>query len=398
MTGLLELEDAQSRLLHLAPVAPVKNLAVANCLNHYLAEPLLAMRTQPAADLSVMDGYAVGDCDGGNYRLIGASAAGRCFQGQLAAGDAVRISTGAVVPAGARSVWPQEICSTKDGIVKLSEEAPFPADSFIRRAGSDFQRNDCLLGAGQWIGPAVVALAIMAGWRTLPVRREPNIAIVQTGDELTAGSRGTGQHHSPACNGQMVAGMLHALPCHVRLLPIAPDRIDALVRTFSQCSDAEVIVTIGGASVGDHDLVRQALTEWGAVHEFWGIAIKPGRPLLVAQRGSQIVLGLPGNPASAFVTAFLFLLPLVRHMLGAANPLPAIAELPLGCNLPPGGTRREFLRAQFEGGLLQLAGSQHSSAIHSLAYATHLIDRPASAPPAPPNSVIRCFPLFQGLA
>jgi molybdopterin molybdotransferase len=398
VTDLLELEDAQSRLLRLALVGSVEHRSVVECLNYYLAEPVFAGRTQPAADLSVMDGYAVGAGMQGTFRLVGSSAAGRPFRRQLAADEAVRIATGAVVPSGTRSVWPQEICHVDGRSVTLCDEAPNPPNSFIRYAGSDFQLGDCLLEAGEWIGPAAIALAIMASRSTLPVHRKPRIAVMQTGDELVDGSQNLEHYQIPACNGTMVGAMLGALPCSVRLLATVPDRLDALVQSFSSCEDAEVIVTIGGASVGDHDLVREALMRWGAVPEFWRVAIKPGKPLLVAKRGPQIVLGLPGNPASAFVTAFLFLLPLVRHMLGAAYPLPILMQLPLGCDLPAGGSRREFLRARLQNGFLQLAGSQHSSAVRGLAQATHLIDRPSFGPPATIGSTVRCYSLLHGIA
>lgn len=398
MIDLLELEDAQTRLLRLAPPALIENHAVSECLNHYLAEPLFAARTQPATALSGMDGYAVGADTRNDFRLVGVSAAGRPYCKLLAADEAVRISTGAVVPTGTRSVWPQEICTADGSVITLCDRTLTPSDSFIRHAGSDFQRHDRLLEAGDRIGPGAIALAIMAGRSTLPIHRKPTIAIVQAGDELVNEQHDLALYQVPACNGAMVSAMLHTLPCSVRLLPISPDMLDALVQTLSACDDADVIVTIGGASVGDHDLVREALTQWGAVHEFWRVAIKPGKPLLVAKRGAQVVLGLPGNPASAFVTAFLFLLPLIRRMLGAANPFPSPMQLPLSCDLPAGGSRREFLRARIEDGALQLAGSQHSSAVHALARTTHLIDRASSASCVKAGSMVKCYSLSHGIA
>ena len=328
------------------------------------------------------------------FRLVGTSAAGHPFDRQLAADEAIRVSTGAVVPAGTKGVWPQEICAAGGAVVRLLDSALSPSDTFVRCAGSDFVCHDQLLEAGELIGPAAIALAIMAGQGVLSIRRKPNIAIVQTGDELVGDLGSLERHQVPACNGAMVAAMLATVPSTVRLPPIARDRLETLVQTFSRCDDADIIVTIGGASVGDHDLVREALTRWGAVHEFWRVAIKPGKPLLVATRGSQVVLGLPGNPASAFVTAFLFLLPLVRQMTGANDPLPHPVELPLGCDLPVGGSRREFLRARLDKDALRLAGSQHSSAVRALAHSTHLIDRSASAPAAKTGSIVKCYPLL----
>jgi molybdopterin molybdotransferase len=259
---------------------------------------------------------------------------------------------------------------------------------------SDFENRSHLLGAGCRIAPAAVALALLSGHARLAVRRKPRIAIVQTGDELVDPQAQCEEHQLVASNGPMIAAMLTGVPCTTHLPAVAPDALTPLLQSLDACSGADVIVTIGGASVGDHDLVRKALMRWGASHEFWGVAVKPGKPLLVATRGSQIVLGLPGNPVSAFVTAFLFLLPLLRHMLGASEPMPSFMHLPTGCSLPDGGTRREFLRARLERGVLQLSGTQHSNMVHGLAHSTHLIDRASGAPALAQGSMVRCYSLF----
>ena len=390
---MLSLQEAQSRLLVMCVAADAEQRAVDECAGYYLTEPLLAKRTQPMADMSAMDGFAVCGASQIRFRIAGESAAGHPFARPLVQGEAVRISTGAVIPGGASSIWPGEICEEAGDAVILKGEAPAPPDRFIRPAGSDFQAGDRLLQQGQRIGPATIALALTAGHSTLPVRRRVRVAILETGDELASGQAVTGAHHTPACNGAMVAAMLRALPCAVRVLPVVPDRPYTLRDALETCSHEDVVVTIGGASVGRHDLVAQTLDDWGADLAYWRVAMKPGKPLLVARRGRQLVLGLPGNPASAFVTAFLFLLPAVRGLLGAADPLPAPLHLPLGFACPAGGSRCEFLRARIGDGQLFLSGGQQSGLVHSLALAEYLIEREAGAPLNFSGDMVKCYAL-----
>jgi molybdopterin molybdotransferase len=194
----------------------------------------------------------------------------------------------------------------------------------------------------------------------------------------------------------MIAAMLSALPCRVtRAGPVA-DTIEDLLDAFDRADDADLIVTTGGASVGDHDLIRPALERWGASLDFWRVAIKPGKPLLVARRGAQIILGLPGNPVSSHVTALLFLLPLVRTMGGAALPLPIRRELTLGAPLAPGGSRREFLRGVWQGDSVETLAKQDSGGLAALAAANVLIDRPARADALPAGAKVPVILLENG--
>jgi molybdopterin molybdotransferase len=198
----------------------------------------------------------------------------------------------------------------------------------------------------------------------------------------------------------MIAAMLAPLGCEVTRLGPVPDRREALAAALAEAEGADILVTSGGASVGDHDLVKPALADWGAETAFWRVAIKPGKPLLVATRGNgaraQVIIGLPGNPVSSFVTAFLFALPLVRAAMGDPEPLPGAVTLAAGEALPGVGPRREFLRAVRRGGDVVLAGSQDSSALSALAAADCLIDRPAHAAPVPPGEPVPVFLLRNG--
>jgi molybdopterin molybdotransferase len=401
----LALEEAQARLLALAGVLPIERVDVESALGHFLAEPLAARRTQPPADLSAMDGYAVTGGDlAGPWHIVGESAAGHPWSGKLRAGEAVRISTGAAVPREAGAVILQEDLRKDGQVIVLTGTPPQPESRHIRPCGMDFRQGGIILGAGTRIGPAQAALAIAAGHRHIAVRRRPRLAVIDSGDELAADAEACGPHQIPASNGAMLAAMAAGLPCVInRIGPVADD-MDALARALDAASPVDVIVTSGGASVGDHDLVRPALEAWGAKIDFWRIAIKPGKPLLVATRDTasagpprrQIILGLPGNPVSSHVTAYLFMLPLLRGLLGAAEPLPRRIRARLAEPLHPAGGRREFLRAHWDGADITPHAVQDSGALASLAASNALIDRAAGAPATPAGEWVDAYLLAGG--
>jgi molybdopterin molybdotransferase len=385
MSALLPVEEAQARLLALAPLTGTLELALAQGTGpHYLAQDLIARRSQPDADLSAMDGYAI--CGQGPWQRVGESHAGAPFVGALAPGQCVRISTGALVPKGGESILIQENAVIEGTMVTLAAgtQAP-PAGRHIRRAAFDFAKGETVLRRGTRLGPGAVALAIAAGYGSAPVFRPPSVALLDSGDELVPPGQPTASHQIPASNGAMLAWLLAPEIGGITafLGPVADDRA-ALAAALARAEACDILITSGGASVGDHDLIREALTDWGAEIAFWKVALKPGKPLMVATRqheqGRQVILGLPGNPVSSFVTAFLFALPLVRAAMGAADPLPRPVMMIAGEPLPPTGDRREFLRARREGAMVRLAGSQDSSALLTLAQSDCLIDRPALSP------------------
>lgn len=379
-TPPLPLAEAQARLLALVPSLPVEQRPVAQCLGHYLAAPLLARRTQPAAPLSAMDGYALRSADlPGPWDVIGESAAGHPYAGIIGKGEAIRISTGAVIPAGADMVLLQEDTGRQGNALHLTGEPPAPPGRHIRPAGMDFTAETVLIEAGTRIGPAQIALAIAAGHSQLPVRRTLKLTVIDSGDELVMPGQLPELHQLPASNGPMLCAMAAALPVHITHTGPVADSLTDLAAAFDAAHDADVIVTSGGASVGDHDLIRPALEAIGATIDFWRVGIKPGKPLLIATRGSQIIIGLPGNPASAFVTAFLFMLPLLRAMLGAARPLPLSIPARLAGPMPKGGSRMEFLRAEWDGAIVSLDPLQDSGALSPLSRANALVIREAWA-------------------
>jgi molybdopterin molybdotransferase len=236
-----------------------------------------------------------------------------------------------------------------------------------------------------------LALAISSGHATLGVGRLPSVVVLDSGDELSADPANCAPHQIPASNGAMLAAMAAPYASSVRRIGPVPDDLDAMLTALQEAEGADVLVTSGGASVGDHDLVRPALEHWGATLDFWRVAMRPGKPVLVARRAPQWVLGLPGNPVSSYVTAFLFLLPLLRALAGADEALPTPIEARLEGTLPPTGERQEFARAWFSGQTVRPLNEQDSSALGTLAAANALIDRTAHAPAVISGGVVSCF-------
>jgi molybdopterin molybdotransferase len=395
VTPPLPLDEAQRRLLALALPLGSEAVPAEQAIGRYLAAEVIARRTQPAADLSAMDGYAV--AGGGPWQVVGESAAGRPFSGTLAPGQATRISTGALMPAGSEAVLLQEEADREGE--RLSESAGSAASPrHIRRRGFDFAAGDTLLARGVRIGPAQLGLALAAGHagQMLEVGRLPRLAVIDSGDELVTSAAQWDDHRLPASNGAMVSAMARPLASAVERFGPVPDRLDALAEALRRADGADVVVTTGGASVGDHDLVRPALEAWGATIDFWRVAMRPGKPILLARRGEQWILGLPGNPVSSYVTAFLFLLPLVRRLAGATDCLPRTLRARTRVALPAGGQRLELVRARLEGGAVEPLGEQDSSALRALATANALIVRPIGSPEAAPGDDVMVLLLENG--
>ncbi len=378
---MIGVDEAQARLLALACPLPAIDMPVSQSVGHYLAEDVVAKRTQPAADLSAMDGYAIRFADlPGPWRIIGESAAGRPFGGRLDAGEAVRIFTGAHVPTGADSMLIQEEACRSGDALTLTGEGPQASGAHIRRKGGDFSEGDRLLAAGTRLNAGAIAAAIMAGYGALAVGGRPKVSIIGSGDELLPPGERCDAAHIPSSNNVMLGAMLDGLPCDADDQGIVADNLTDLEAMFRACSGSDIIVTSGGASVGDHDLVQQALRNVGAEIDFWKVAMRPGKPVMAGRFGAAIVLGLPGNPTSAFVTACLFLLPLVRHLAGSKSPLPGVSTALLGADLPAGSERTDYLRAHVENGVISIFNRQDSGMLAPLSGASALLINPASTP------------------
>jgi molybdopterin molybdotransferase len=382
MSGLLPVEEAQARLLALRTPLASENIPFPESLGRYLSNDVVASRDQPAAALSAMDGYAIrfGDLPG-PWSVIGETAAGTAPDRSVGPREAMRIFTGAMLPAGADTVIVQEDVARKGDGLTLTGDGPGSRGRHIRMRAADFAAGDCLLPAGTRLTPGAIAAAAMSGAGQLGVGGRPRVAILTTGDELVQPGHPLAPGQIPDSNGAMLAAMLAGevaeaiLPHHIR------DDHAILAKFLKELARRhDVIVTVGGASVGDHDHVRGALEDAGGQLDFWKIAMRPGKPLIAGTIGDAVLLGLPGNPSSAFVTATLFLLPLVRHLAGARDPLPQVHRAPLAAPLAEGGTRRDYLRARLEGGRLTPLFGQESGLTLPLASANALLIRDIGVP------------------
>lgn len=397
MKPALSLEEAQERVIALAQPMPSIDVSLNQALGRYLAADLKSNRTQPSANLSAMDGYAIGADrpDSDTWTLVGESRAGAPFDGAIKAGETIRISTGAHVPEGADRILIQENVERMAERIRLTSDYP-DAMRHIRQRGFDFAQGDHLIAKGTQINAAHIALAASAGHSTLQIAQPPKVAILDSGDELVADPASATEHQLPASNGVMLEAMLTPLGCEtVRLGPVGDDA-GALAEALKGAEEADVLITTGGASVGDHDLMKPALEAWGASIDFWRVAMKPGKPIMVATRGSQVIFGLPGNPVSAYVTAFLFALPLIRASMGSAEPITRAFGAIAGEDMPAIGPRREFVRAVWDGESATAVGSQDSSALAALSRANCLIDRPARSPALVAGDGVSVLPLSCG--
>lgn len=391
--ALLSLAEAQQRVLDGAAALGVEEIAVAAAAHRVLARDLDARRTQPPTDVSAMDGYAVRAADAASpsgLRIIGESAAGHPFDGVLQPGSAVRIFTGAVVPEGADCVVLQEDCVVDQTTRLVQPPSRVELGQHIRRKGSDFAVGRMMLQAGQRLSPRDIALAAAMNHAALPVFRKPRVTLISTGDELVLPGRATEDRHIVSSNALCLAAILSGEGAEVVDLGLVPDRLEATRAAIQAARDmgADVLVTTGGASVGDHDLVHKAFAAEGVALGFWKIALRPGKPMMFGRLGAMRVLGLPGNPVSSFIGALLFVQPLVRALSGRGDVLPVEEPAILGSDLPRSGSRLEYMRARLErpvdGGVPTAIPfpDQDSSLLSVLAAAEACVIRPADAPAA----------------
>jgi molybdopterin molybdotransferase len=396
MPPLLPVEDAQALLLD--PVAPLdaRMLPLAAAAGRILADDLSARLDQPPADMSAMDGYALRAADlPGPLAVVGEAAAGHGHPRPLGAGEAVRIFTGAPVPEGADSIVIQENAQAADGRVTFQSAAT--PGRHIRAAGIDFSEGATLLAAGTRLDARHLALTAAMGHATLPVHRRPRVGILATGDELVRPGEPARPDQIVASNGFALAAMAEALGARARMLPIARDREASLRQCLALAAGADVIVTIGGASVGDHDLVGKVAADLGMERAFWKIAMRPGKPLMAGRLGGAVMLGLPGNPVSAFVCGHLFMLPLLAAMQGLPGEV-ATQRAVLAGDLPANGPRAHYMRAGLEpgdGALPRITPfeSQDSARLRLLAEAAALLVRPEEDGPRSAGSVVEYIPL-----
>ena len=347
----LQVEEALARVLAGArPLGRSEHVPLSDALDRTLGADIVARRTQPPEDVSAMDGYAVIAADlaspGARLRLTGESAAGHGFAEGVKTGECVRIFTGAPVPPGADTILLQEDAIVENGLIGANE-AP-EKGRHVRVRGLDFAEGRVGLAAGTRLSPAHLALAAAMDHAELCVAMRPRVAIIASGDELAPPGETTSPTQIVSSNNFAVAGLVAQAGGEAVDLGIFRDDLVDLARglQLARTSGADVIVTIGGASVGDHDLLRQALSAQGMSLDFWRIAMRPGKPLIFGRLGDAFVLGLPGNPAASFVCALLFLAPLIRALLGDPSAGADKSEIAtLGVDLPANKARRDYMRA-----------------------------------------------------
>jgi molybdopterin molybdotransferase len=397
---MISFDEAFARLLaDLGPTEP-ETVPLSAARGRVLAAPLVARRTQPPTPTSAMDGFAVRAASlaepGSRLRIMGESAAGHPLAGAVGLGAAARISTGAAIPPGADQVVVQEDTSVAGEIVTV-QVGPVPG-AHIRPAGIDFSVGDTLLPAGRRLGAVGCALAASAAIDQLSVRRRPRVAVLSTGDELVEPGEPAADHQIINSNAVAVCALIADRGGEPRYLGIARDDRASVRARYAEAQGADLLVTIGGASVGEHDHVRAVFAEEGGRLLFEKIAIKPGKPTWCGRLGDQPVLGLPGNPVSALVVAQLLLVPALRRLAGEAGAdrlgwRPAV----LAGDLPPTGPRETFLRAALADAdgapRARSLANQDSAALSALAVADALLRRRAGAPAAKDGDAVEILPL-----
>jgi molybdopterin molybdotransferase len=393
--ALMPVADAMAAILAGADALPEEMVLLEAAYHRVLARDIASHRTQPPQPMSAMDGYAVRAADavmGARLTVIGEVAAGRPFERALTSGEALRIFTGGVVPDGADAIVIQEDTS-RDGAVVIINEAATPS-KHIRAAGIDFTEGDVLLRAGQRLTDRDLSLAAGMNHPELPVRRRPVIAVLATGDELVMPGAIPGPGQIVLSNGFALRALARAEGAEVIDLGIAADTLESTAAAIQRAIDAgaDMLVTTGGASVGDHDLVKQSLEAAGVEMAFWKIAMRPGKPMMNGRRGAMRVIGLPGNPVSSYVCAFLFMVPLIRALSGRAQVAHAIESGRVGRDLPANDQREDYLRAVLTSGddgsvIATAVSKQDSSLLGNLAAAQGLLIRRPFAPAAPEGSL-----------
>jgi len=394
--------DALAAILAGADPLPEEMAALDTAFHRVLARDVAALRTQPPQAMSAMDGYAVRSVDATNLtarlKVIGEVAAGRPFARKVGAGEAVRIFTGGVIPDDADAVIIQEDTAVDGDHITITEIAK--PGRHIRAAGVDFREGDVLLAKGRRLTDRDLSLAAGMNHPELAVHRQPKVAVLATGDELVMPGSIPGPGQIVYSNGYAVRALARAEGAETIDLGIAADTIEATTEGIrgARASGADILITMGGASVGDHDFVKRALEAEGVAMAFWRIAMRPGKPMMHGRLGAMRVIGLPGNPVSSYVCGFLFLVPLIRALSGRSDLHHVRETALLGRDLGANDQREDYLRARLElredGASIAVPVSQQdSSLLGNLAAARALLIRPPFAPAAPKGTSIELLRL-----
>ncbi len=399
MKNALTVDEALNRILSGVEPTPDEDVGLHEAAGRTIAEPLIARLTQPPFDASAMDGYAVRKDDVAHLpvtlEMIGEAAAGHPFAGAVERGQAVRIFTGAPLPEGSDAIVIQENTNRDGNAIRIKEGTPDPAH--VRPRGGDFSAGQQIIAPGTQLLPRHIALAAAMGHSQLKVHRKPVVAILSTGDELVEPGTTPNPGQIVASNSYALSAMVDSAGGRPRLLGIAGDTLADLQTKLEKAGDADVVVTIGGASVGEHDLVEKALTSSGFELDFWKIAMRPGKPLMFAQRQPQRAIGVPGNPVSAIICSRIFVIPLIASLSGrrpnTTNPHEARLTAPLQRNGPRQHFMRASLKSSAEGHVVTPAKSQDSSLLSILAKSNALIVRAPGAPALKAGAKVTVLPI-----
>ena len=377
---MITVDEALSRVLALAGPVQAEEIALQDALGRVLAAPVTSRMTQPPFNASAMDGYAIRRADiGKDLQVIGVAGAGQPWNGKAIPESAIRIFTGAPVPDAYDHVIMQENVERDGDIIRISGENP---NSNIRAQGSDFKNNSEFLPRHP-LQPRDLALLAAMNIGRVRVARRPKVAIITGGDELVPPGTEPGPGQIICSNDIAIAGIARLAGADAQCLPIAADSFESLRERFASAADADLIVTIGGASVGDHDLIGRITEEFGMERAFYKIRMRPGKPLIAGRIGNSAMIGLPGNPVSSIVCAEIFMRPLLRQMQGLA-PENRLRTGLLGADIAPEGDRQHYLRASLrrdgEDIVVTPFDNQDSAGLAVLAKADALMVRPANDP------------------
>ena len=390
---MISVEEARAALLALVAPLEVEEIPLRAAAGRVLARDVAAARTQPPFAASSMDGYALRRVEvepDAMFKVVGEAAAGHRFEGTVGPGQAVRIFTGAPVPEGADFVVIQEDVTRRGDLITLGHD--IDGKDNIRPAGGDFTKGTPMR-APRRLRPADIALLAAMNIARVPVTRRPVVAVLATGDELVQPGEAPGPDQIVASNSYGLAAMLEGLGAEVRLLPIARDTEASLQQAFRLAQGADLLITIGGASVGDHDLVGAVAEDAGLERSFYKVAMRPGKPLMAGRMGTMAMIGLPGNPVSAMVCGHVFVAPVIARMLGLGDDAQPLATAPLGVDLPANGPRAHYMRARLDTGAIVPDARQDSSLLTVLASAEALLVRPVGDPARKAGEVVSYLPL-----
>ena len=386
---MISFEHALSKLLFLANKIDVEEVNLEEAYSRVLANEAISSRDQPPFDASSMDGYALKKIDklpNKKLLVVGKVAAGKSFKGTIKKGEAVRIFTGAPMPSGANSILIQEDAEELDNFIKIRQKVE--RNDFIRKKGCDYKAGKILLKKGKILRSFDIALLASMNLPLLKVTRRPRVSIISTGDELVFPGNLPKNNQIVASNTYGLKALLNKWGATSHILPIARDNKTSLKKALDLAVPADLVITIGGASVGDHDYVSEVFNKIKVKHSFYKVAMRPGKPILAGKNNNTIFVGLPGNPVSALVFAHLFLKPLIGKMLGT-NELNNIEKKGLLQNdLPKNAVRKHFMRAFLKNGQLAVSKKQDSSLLSVLQKANALVIRQPNEPSAKKGDLI----------